>query len=151
MKRIQARPFVLSLAAFAALTTAASAVVGSLLPASPAFAQTLPEADIIFIVDESGSMGDEQTALQANIIQVANDLAASTSGRYGLVGYGASNPTPVTELPLTDDLAAFAAAVGALTTNGGTEPGYDATIHSLTDPNMGLPSECRDMHRPSDR
>ncbi len=111
-------------------------VVMALLPALPAIGQ-LPETDIIFAVDESGSMGDEQAALKDNIKQVANDLSASTDGLYGLVGYGARNFAPVTEQPLTDNLTDFENAVDGLTTNGGTEPGYDATIHALTDPNMG--------------
>jgi len=142
MTKTEAERSTLSLAAIAVRVAATSLMVAAAasLGAVPAFAQALPEADIIFVVDESGSMGDEQASLQANIIQVANDLAASTDGRYGLVGYGASNPTPVTEQPLTDDLTAFATAVGGLTINGATEPGYDATIHALTDPAIGLRS-----------
>lgn len=113
------------------------ALLATLVTTTAPASSQLPEADIIFVVDESGSMGPYQAALAANIIDVATSLSAVTDGRYGLVGYGADDPTPVTEQPLTDDLTAFADAVNALTTDGFLEPGYDATIHSLSDPAMG--------------
>lgn len=107
------------------------AVIAALISAPPAGAQ-LPEADIIFVVDESGSMGPYQNQLGTNIVTVATQLAAVTDANYGLVGYGAASPAPNTELALTDDLTALQTAISGLTTNGGIEPGYNATTHALT-------------------
>jgi hypothetical protein len=122
----------ISLLAFASL-------IIMLVPVTPAVAAV--EADIIFVVDESGSMFDEQAALGANIVSVATALAgAGVDGQYGLVGFGAAanSGQPVTELALTSDLTDLTNAIAGLTIDGFIEPGYNATTHALTDPGMGL-------------
>lgn len=105
-----------------------------------------PPGDIIFMIDESGSMGGYQAAVRANIIYIANQLAATIDYQLGLVGFGAGGDhalpnqgghMPHLHVPPTDDLDDFAAAANALTTSGGTEPGINAIIDSLA-PQMGI-------------
>ncbi len=98
-------------------------------------------ADVVFIVDESGSMGTVQTNLRNNIGAFANILSSGgVDAQYALVGYGGSYSNPYYGGPrlLTDftDEATFATDAQSLMANGGTEPGYDAIGFSLT--NTGL-------------
>ncbi len=105
-------------------------------------APTLPRGDIVFIIDESGSMGDDQAEVQARINDVAAQLGFAVDFQFGLVGFGASfgNPyagAPRIVLPLTNDLVAFEAAVDSMVANGGFEPGFEATIMGMSEP-MGF-------------
>ncbi len=105
-------------------------------------APTLPRGDIVFIIDESGSMGDDQAEVQARITNIAEQLGFAVDFQFGLVGFGASfgNPyggAPRIVLPLTNNLDDFAAAVDSLVANGGFEPGFEATITAMSDP-MGF-------------
>jgi hypothetical protein len=88
--------------------------------------------DIVFVVDESGSMSNVQTNLRNNIGLFASILTGTgqVDARYALVGYGSSSISPRT---LTDFTTAanFATAAQGLLINGGTEPGYAATAYAL--------------------
>jgi hypothetical protein len=89
--------------------------------------------DIIMIVDESGSMGQEQVNLRNNIGLFASILSAGgVSAQYGLVGYGSSidsaRPRMLTDLT---DPASFATAALGLVASGGTEPAYTASAYAL--------------------
>jgi len=88
--------------------------------------------DIVFVVDESGSMGNVQTNLRNNIGLFASILQGTgqVSARFGLVGYGSSNPAPRMITDFTDPTS-FATAAQGLLINGGTEPGYTATAFAL--------------------
>jgi hypothetical protein len=88
--------------------------------------------DIVFIVDESGSMGGVQANLRNNIGLFASILEGTgqVSARYGLVGYGDSQVRPRMITNFTDPTT-FATAAQGLRTNGGTEPGRTATAFAL--------------------
>lgn len=105
-------------------------------------APTLPSGDIVFIIDESGSMGDDQAEVQARINNIATQLGFAVDYQFGLVGYGASfgNPyagAPRIVLPFTNDLVAFSDAIDSMVANGGFEPGFEATITAMSEP-MGF-------------
>jgi len=89
-------------------------------------------ADIVFIVDNSGSMGPEQADVQSNIRSFVDALVANNVDfQLGLVRYGQSNNRgkPILEDngTLTTDADYFKNQVLARNiTNGGNEPGYFA-------------------------
>ena len=90
-------------------------------------------SDIVFMVDESGSMGNVQANLRTNIGLFASILAAGgVDARFGLVGYGSSGVAPRMLVDLTS-AADFATAAAGLLTNGGTEPGYSAIAFALNE------------------
>lgn len=89
-------------------------------------------SDIVFVVDESGSMGTVQSNLRDNIGLFASILTGTgqVDARYGLVGYGDRSIVPRMVTDLTDPTS-FAAAAQGLQINGGIEPGYTATAFAL--------------------
>lgn len=92
------------------------------------------KTDVIFIVDESGSMGTVQANLRNNIglfAQILND--GGVEGAFGLVGYGNNSVEPRTLTDLTDPVS-FAAAAISLVASGGTEPAYDAIEYAFNAP-----------------
>ncbi|MFQ5629394.1 MAG: two-component regulator propeller domain-containing protein [bacterium] len=95
-------------------------------------------ADIVFIVDNSGSLGDEQQAVNDNMIAFVDSLAASgVDFALGLCRYGASqnsgNPIIEDNGQLTTDAAYFKNNVWARNViNGFSEPGYFAIVQSAT-------------------
>lgn len=110
-----------------------AAVLASLLFFGLAQAAVI-KTDVIFIVDESGSMGTVQTNLRNNIglfAQILND--GGVEGAFGLVGYGNGSVVPRTLTDLTDP-ASFAAAAVSLVASGGTEPAYDAIEYAFNSP-----------------
>jgi hypothetical protein len=100
--------------------------------------------DIVFVVDESGSMGSVQTNLRNNIGQFASILSGGgVDATYALVGYGGSfgSVTPSYGPRLISNFttaANFATAAQQLATNGGTEPGYSGIAFALN----GLDSQA---------
>lgn len=95
----------------------------------------LPQADIVFKIDESGSMGDDIADVQANVNHIANQLGASVDFQLGLVGFGATTSHAGTfdgeahiHQTLTSDVPTFQNAVNSLVANGGFEPGFSATV-----------------------
>ena len=109
------------------LAGAVSAII-----AVPAYAAGI---DVVFKIDESGSMGDDIADVQANVVTIFNNLPAGSS--VGLVGYGALNhgsgQIPHIHTPLTSDLTTFQDAVDALVASGGLEQGFRAVYESATD------------------
>lgn len=113
--------------------TALAAVLAALFLPS-AFAATNTTADVVVVMDESGSMSGEQAWMATTISLLDNGLvtAGLTGNRYGLVGFGASATTAGADLVRQVNVgggqfgtpAEFATASGVLVTNGGTEDGY---------------------------
>ena len=104
----------------------------------------LPPGDVVFVIDESGSMGTYQTKVRQNVTAISEQLGASADFQLGLVGFGDGwlNGMPHTQRPLTDSTSEFTAALGELSLSGGFEPGYDAVAHAVGDhmgyrPNAG--------------
>jgi hypothetical protein len=87
--------------------------------------------DIVFVVDESGSMGYVQANLRNNIGQFAAILSAGgVDATYALVGYGNAQIVPRLITDFTNPTA-FATAAQGLQINGGIEPGYSAIAFAL--------------------
>ncbi|MDR1152636.1 MAG: PKD domain-containing protein, partial [Bifidobacteriaceae bacterium] len=62
----------------------------------------MPQGDIIFTADESGSMHFISTALRTNLTFMAQQLAASLDYQLGLMGFGSSSHfLPQLHLPAT--------------------------------------------------
>jgi hypothetical protein len=103
------------------------------LTAQTSYAVTNTQADVVFIVDESGSMSGEQDFL-ANTITSLNSalgLANVTDVKYGVIGFGGRPVSGVPNDPprLVTGLTTVDAAktgIESLITSGGFEDGYDA-------------------------
>ncbi|MFN2338228.1 MAG: vWA domain-containing protein [Gammaproteobacteria bacterium] len=94
-------------------------------------AQSAIMTDIVFMVDESGSMGTIQANLRNNIGLFASILSAGgVDAQYGLVGFGNTQAVPRMLSDLTDDTS-LAAAANNLVSSGSVESGYSATAFAL--------------------
>jgi len=93
-------------------------------------------ADIVFLIDVSGSMGGEIADVRNNVNNFANALAASNIDfRLGLVRFGNSsgaNPYLFNSGNLTDDISIFQGFVNTLYASGGYEPGFLAIRQAIT-------------------
>jgi PKD repeat protein len=109
-----------------------------------------PLGDIIFIVDESGSMGDDQNDISRHLTSMTEQLASKVDFRLGVVGFGAAGGTHGTkrngeghiEQTLTNEIGPVARAIDSLEVNGNFEAGFDATKVAMSDamsfrPNAG--------------
>lgn len=93
----------------------------------PAPAAARSGVDIVFLIDQSGSMGPSINAVQNNVNHFADLLAArGISYRLGLVTY----ETYVTRMDLTSDVNAFKGQVSQINVFGGTENGLDAIMNA---------------------
>ncbi|MBS3805298.1 MAG: VWA domain-containing protein [Oleiphilaceae bacterium] len=110
---------------------ASSIVLCGALIAAPIHAAPIL-SDLVFVVDESGSMGNVQANLRSNIGLFASILTGTgqVDAQYGLVGYGNRSVVPRRLADLTNDTD-FATAAQNLVASGGTEPGYTATAFAL--------------------
>jgi von Willebrand factor type A domain/PEP-CTERM motif len=90
-------------------------------------------ADVIFVVDESGSMSTEHTWISSMVTSLDNGLIAAgvTSNQYALVGFGNSAVQPRTVAGF-GTAAQLAAATGSLVVNGGTEDGWAGINYALS-------------------
>lgn len=95
-------------------------------------------ADVIFIMDNSGSMSDNQNAVRNNVVSFVDNLAASgVNYALGLCRFGmtSGNGDPVIENngQLTQDAAWFKNTLWTQNVvDGGREPGYDAIIRAIS-------------------
>jgi hypothetical protein len=96
--------------------------------------------DIIFVVDESGSMGGEQAWLGTMVSSLDSGIVASgNTAQYGLVGFGASGSGGHTVAGHAHTVgggqfgtaAQFATAASGLVLTGGTEDGWDGIDEAL--------------------
>jgi hypothetical protein len=121
----------LGLAAVAPLLLSAQAIL--LAPG----ARAATEGDIVFIVDESSSMGGVQTQVRNHLTSLTNQIDMSgIDARYSLVGYGNGGGahganSGHTHTDLTT-LGPFQTALTELVASGGTEPAFAAIVHSDT-------------------
>jgi hypothetical protein len=105
-------------------------------------APTVTSADVVFIVDESGSMGGEHAFLQNVISDLDAGLLAAgvTTLQYGVVGYGGASvpnaPGPRDISSGLQNLAGAQTALSQLTTNGGFEDGFEAIHFALNNYNL---------------
>ncbi|MCP4361194.1 MAG: VWA domain-containing protein, partial [Chloroflexi bacterium] len=89
-------------------------------------------ADIVFLFDDTGSMGTNIATMKAKATTFANDVvAAGIDARFGLVSF---KDEPEIDLTLTDSIISFQSAVNNLTAMGGgdlPEDALDATVLAL--------------------
>lgn len=88
--------------------------------------------DIVFVHDDSGSLGDEAAQVRANILSFAQTLADQNFDfRIGLVPYGGrsfSSPsgTILNNGALTNDIVEFQGLIDQMRFDGGNERAFDA-------------------------
>lgn len=93
--------------------------------------------DIVFVMDNSGSMSDEQLAVRNNVRNFIDSLSArQVDYALGLTRYGQSansgNPIAANGGILTTDSAYFKNTIWLQNTiDGGYEPGYESIIFSI--------------------
>ena len=86
--------------------------------------------DIVFIIDRSGSMGDDINNVKSNINAFVNQLEAEgITYRLGLVSY---ERNPFT-YPMTSDVSQFKQNLSSIHVDGGTENGLDAIMTAMND------------------
>lgn len=100
-------------------------------------------ADIVAVVDESGSMAGEHAWLTGMITSLDTNLNAKlvTGNQYGLTGYGTSSHGPANQVPhkhlfgVADwgTAAQFSTPTPALVASGGTEDGWRALNYAMTE------------------
>lgn len=113
---------------FAAAFTAASFLN---VQTASAATVTAKDVDLLFVIDRSGSMGNEFSTLASNIesfFTLLRDDARTGSVAGGLVTFLG---TPTLEQSLTTDVAALKTKIDNVSVGGGTENGLDALTAGL--------------------
>jgi len=90
-------------------------------------------ADIVLLVDESGSMKDEHAWLSSAFISLESTLTGAGVGinQYALIGFGRrSDPAPILHTDFTD-IRGLNSEFASLIVDGGTEDGYAAIDFAL--------------------
>ena len=111
--------------------------------------QARPNGDIVFIIDESGSMFNDAAVVQRNLQAIVDTLQGRINYQLGLVGFGAFaghsdtefEGQPHVHLKLTDDVATFRRALEGFVTVGQLEPGFSAVQHAMN-ADMGYRSDA---------
>jgi hypothetical protein len=114
-----------------------AAALLAVLPAFSARAAVNTMADIVFVVDESGSMAGEHAWLGTMAAGFNTKLVAAgvTDAKFSLVGYGGSGGIingHIVGGANSVSAASFATATGSLVTSGGTEDGYAGISYALS-------------------
>ena len=115
------------------------AVVFGLAMSASAQEQARPNGDIVFIIDESGSMFNDAAVVQRNLQAIVDTLQGRINYQLALVGFGAFKGHSDTEfegqphvhLKLTGDVATFRRALDSFVTVGQLEPGFNAIQHAM--------------------
>jgi hypothetical protein len=100
------------------------------------------EVDVLFLVDATGSMGDEIERLKASMISVSEQIAAlpsAPSARFSMVVYRDRGEEYLTRtFDFTDDVQAFTAALSEVVADGGGDTpealgsGLDDAVHGVS-------------------
>ena len=94
----------------------------------PADAQvSLVDADVVFLIDESGSMSGEQEWVESVIPTLSEELAdEDIAARFGVVGFGGWDPAPRVVRTLGEADTVATGLADDLTTDGFWEDGWTA-------------------------
>lgn len=86
------------------------------------------DTDFVFVVDESGSMQEEQSGIASAVQGLDAQISTFSNPQYGLVGYGGNIAQDGRVINVGSGLfgnaTEFATAAQQLTISGGTEDGY---------------------------
>jgi hypothetical protein len=101
---------------------------------------SLPRADVVFVLDESGSMGETIRDVRSRIDDFAAQMSRRTDARYALVGFGGGPPgVPPNEPLVRTDFTTVRGLTEALRhsgafpgNGGGVEMGLYATTFAMT-------------------
>src|SRR5207249_1532731 len=91
--------------------------------------------DVLFLLDSTGSMGDEIGKLQSNILSVSGQIGSlpmHPDVRYGMVTYRDRGDAYITQVyQFTPDVSKFQAGLSAVTAGGGgdTPESLNAGLH----------------------
>jgi uncharacterized protein YegL len=94
-----------------------------------------PKLDVVFLLDATGSMGDEIAQLQGNILSISSQidtLPSQPDTHYGMVTYRDRGDQFITKIyPFTPDVKTFQASLNSVVANnGGDEPeALNASLH----------------------
>ncbi len=107
---------------------------------------SMADIDVAFVVDTTGSMGDEIAQVRADLASLVAQLSASTNSfRVAVVsyrdfpsrtGYSLDYPARIDQT-FTNDITAIQAAIDSLTANGGGD--WPETVFSGINAAIGLP------------
>ena len=110
---------------------------------APAYAQgtSNPAMDLVFLVDESGSMYDDAAEVNTRITDLVRELNAEIDIRVSLIGFGAfvghfgttAAGQAHMHTPLVTEAEVFREALDQLVSNGGVEPGFSAVVVGMSD------------------
>ncbi|MBL9136565.1 MAG: hypothetical protein JNK85_11880 [Verrucomicrobiales bacterium] len=118
------------------------AAVAALLASSAAASAADQYADVIVVMDESGSMATEQDWISDMIPALENGLLAkgvgsgATPNRYALIGFGSFSDESGRVVSAFTDAASAVTASGNFVTSGDTEDGYQGISYALN--NLGF-------------
>ena len=97
----------------------------------------LPKGDVVFIIDESGSMSDDIADVRRNIKTIAGAASGRIDARYALVAFSGVAPgVPANEPFVRTDFTTAAGLARALTESehgAGSEMGLYATTYAFTE------------------
>lgn len=94
----------------------------------------MSKLDVVFIIDESGSMRGAQQSVKDRLNDTVIPGLAGTDFSLGLVGFGAGTGagTPRILSTVMPGATDFANALNDLVVAGGTEPGFSATVLGMS-------------------
>lgn len=121
--------------------TVYAAALLAVIPLFSARAAVNTMADIVFVVDESGSMAGEHNWLGSMAAGFNTQLSTAgvTDARFSLIGYGGGgggNNGRVVAGANSVTAALFATATGSLVTSGSQEDGYAGINYALSNVTM---------------
>ncbi len=100
----------------------------------------VPSADLVFLIDKTGSMSDDISNVRTNLDAIINSLPASV--RLGVAEYGDANVTPTDWFdftPLSTDYTASRSFINAISPGGGgdiPESVYDGIVRTIESMNF---------------
>ena len=109
-------------------------IISGIVSVAMASALMAAEGDIVFVIDESGSMGPYIATVKANVDSFVQQLEDNgVDYQLGLVGFGWNyTPNPHVVTQLTSDKATFISGLNSLVAYGGHEPGFSAVSLGLS-------------------
>ena len=88
--------------------------------------------DLVFIIDRSGSMGDDINDIKNNAYKLAKDLKnLGVDARFALITFGLNPDDARIDLSFTDDVSKLKQALDSIVIDGGTEWSFDGIMEAF--------------------